>query len=156
KRHGDIPAMEEKVLQQNPHLKEIWNNAKFLFKKPEVINEVSFATKSPVENHILMCGDAAGMITPLCGNGMAMAIYSAKILSDRVLKYLKEKSYTRLQLENDYRREWNGLFKNRLWVGRQLQSLFGSEFVSTFSVNLANYFPPIASFFISKTHGQEF
>ena len=42
----------------------------------------SFAPKKPVEEHILMSGDAAGLITPLCGNGMAMAIRSAKILSE--------------------------------------------------------------------------
>jgi len=156
KKYGDIPSMEENVLHQNPHLKEIWHNAKFLFDKPEVINEISFETKSPVENHVLMCGDAAGMITPLCGNGMAMAIYSAKMLSEKILKYLIEESYTRDQLENDYRRDWNKLFKNRLWVGRQLQSLFGSSFVSDLSVNLARYVPPVANYFMSKTHGKEF
>jgi flavin-dependent dehydrogenase len=28
-----------------------------------------------------MIGDTAGLIHPLCGNGMAMAIHSAKIVS---------------------------------------------------------------------------
>ena len=31
---------------------------------------------------LLLCGDAAGMITPLCGNGMAMALQSAALASD--------------------------------------------------------------------------
>jgi flavin-dependent dehydrogenase len=29
---------------------------------------------------MLMIGDTAGLIHPLCGNGMAMAIHSAKLL----------------------------------------------------------------------------
>ena len=57
-----------------------------LFEKPEVINEITFEKQDPVSNHILMCGDAAGMITPLCGNGMAMAIHSAKILSGLIIE----------------------------------------------------------------------
>ncbi|HET9055112.1 MAG TPA: NAD(P)-binding protein, partial [Cyclobacteriaceae bacterium] len=75
KQAGSIDALEEKVLFENPHLKKIFTEAEFLFQKPEVINEISFETKEPVFNHILMAGDAAGMIAPLCGNGMAMAIH---------------------------------------------------------------------------------
>jgi len=32
----------------------------------------------------LMIGDTAGLIHPLCGNGMAMAIHSAKIASELI------------------------------------------------------------------------
>jgi flavin-dependent dehydrogenase len=39
-----------------------------------------FQQKKKLENHILMIGDTAGLIHPLCGNGMAMAIHSAKIV----------------------------------------------------------------------------
>ncbi len=46
-----------------------------------------------------MTGDAAGMITPLCGNGMAMAIHSAKILSEYLIRYCGERSYSRENLE---------------------------------------------------------
>ena len=70
--------MERQVLLKNPHLKRIFSEADFVFGRPEVINEISFETKDPVENHILMAGDAAGMITPVCGNGMAIAIHSGK------------------------------------------------------------------------------
>ena len=68
---GSIASLEEEILQKNHLLKYIFSNSEFLFEKPEVINEISFATKDPVEGHVLMAGDAAGMITPLCGNGMA-------------------------------------------------------------------------------------
>ena len=64
RRHGTIPAMEQAVLAKNPFLRTILGTAEVLYPQPEVINEISFAPKQPVEQHMLMCGDAAGLITP--------------------------------------------------------------------------------------------
>ena len=156
KKHHSVKEMEEQILFRNPFLKSIFQNSTFLFEKPETINEISFETKMPVEDHILMAGDAAGMITPLCGNGMAMAIHASKILSELVIKYCKEKNYERAQLENDYQKAWINQFGQRLWTGRQIQRLFGNEWISNLAVNLALYAKPIANFLISKTHGKVF
>lgn len=151
----DIQEMERNILCRNPELEKIFSKAKFLFEKPEVINEISFETKQPVEQHILMCGDAAGMITPLCGNGMAMAIHSAKVLSDEVLRYFNEHK-SREQLERSYTKNWNHLFKRRLWAGRQIQKLFGSDLVSNLVVEIGRKAKPVSSFLVRKTHGKPF
>ena len=149
--------MEENILFENPHLKNIFKNSEFLFEKPETINEISFETKEPVWNHLLMTGDAAGMITPLCGNGMAMAIHSAKILSELIKKHLEKNNFNRQQLENEYVQVWNKTFARRLWIGRQIQNnLFGSEFTSNLAINLAVYSKPIANAIIKNTHGEPF
>ena len=87
KKCGGIPELERSILQKNPLLKYIFTNSDFLWEKPEVISEISFDTKSPVENHMVMVGDAAGMITPLCGNGMAMAIHASKIACEHVVRF---------------------------------------------------------------------
>jgi flavin-dependent dehydrogenase len=147
--------MEEAVLYKNPFLKSLFLNAEFLYERPEVINEISFATKEPVENHVLMAGDAAGMITPLCGNGMALAIHSAKVLSEWVVKFCS-KEITRPELELAYRKTWNDLFANRLWAGRQIQQLFGAEWTSNLAVNLMRKASPVAEFLIRQTHGRPF
>lgn len=155
KKFGNIKEMEENVLYKNPFLKYVFQNSEFLFERPEVINEISFATKSPIENHVLMAGDAAGMITPLCGNGMAMAIHSAKILSELVVDFVNGK-LTRSQLETDYTSSWNSHFARRLWAGRQIQRLFGDEWSSNLAVNLMRKSKPVAEFIISQTHGAPF
>jgi flavin-dependent dehydrogenase len=155
KEFGSIKMMEENVLFKNPFLKSIFSNSDFLFEKPETINEISFSTKEPVEDHILMCGDAAGMITPLCGNGMAMAIHSAKIASELVKDFCKEK-ISRQELETKYSQRWNSQFAKRLWAGRQIQRLFGSVRASDLAVNIAQHVRPLANFLISKTHGHPF
>lgn len=155
KRYGEVRSVEKNVLLRNPFLKRIFSESEFLFSKPEVINEISFELKSPVENHILMCGDAAGMITPLCGNGMAMAIRAAKILSDLIPRYFK-KEISRGQLEKFYADTWKAKFARRLWAGRQIQNLFGSERASNLAVNLANNLKPVANFLVRHTHGEAF
>lgn len=153
---GSIAAMEEEILMQNPFLMDIFQNAEFLFDKPEVINEISFETKSPVENHILMCGDAAGMITPLCGNGMAIAIHSGKIAADSVLNYGAASTLDRQSMEREYQSLWIKMFQNRLRTGRRIQQLFGAPWISNTAVAICNNLKPVANYLMSKTHGQEF
>lgn len=156
KRYGSVPAMEEAVLFQNPLLKEIFLKAQFLLDKPETINEISFETKQPVEHHVLMCGDAAGMITPLCGNGMAMAIHGAKLVVDHVLRFCRDTAFKRADMERLYAQQWRKMFALRLWRGRQIQRLFGSHRASRAAVNLTLYIRPLARAIMRSTHGQPF
>ncbi|HEU5291157.1 MAG TPA: FAD-dependent oxidoreductase, partial [Cyclobacteriaceae bacterium] len=157
KKFKSIREMEASVLFENPFLKNIFTSAEFLFEKPETINEISFETKEPVWNHVLMIGDAAGMIAPLCGNGMAMAIHSAKIVSELLRTHLEKESFNRLQLEMQYAYLWNKFFAKRLWVGRLIQNkLFGSALASNMAVNIAIHSKAITRFIIRNTHGQPF
>lgn len=152
---GSLDAFEKSILFKNPHLRKLRAESESLFEKPEVINEISFEKKEPVYNHMLMAGDAAGMIAPLCGNGMAMAIHAGKIAADLVDLFCKGK-IDRVELESRYTKEWNALFAQRLWRGRQIQKLFGNNLLSQFSVSLTLHVPPLARALMSKTHGEPF
>lgn len=153
KNYGNIKAMEEHVLCENPLLKTIYQNADFITSKPIAINEISFASKKAVEGHILMSGDTAGMIAPLCGNGMAMAIHSAKILAELIVEHKNRRTFDRAALEEDYTQAWNLAFKRRLWVGRNAQRLFGHARASAITVALAKRSKTIANLIIQQTHG---
>ncbi|MEO9482549.1 MAG: NAD(P)/FAD-dependent oxidoreductase [Ekhidna sp.] len=155
KKHGSIPKMEQELLAQNPYLKKIFSQSEILFDKPEVINEITFEKKEPVFDHMLMSGDSAGMITPLCGNGMAMAIHAAKILSELIVENLAE-GFNRAKLENDYKSLWDDLFASRLWRGRKIQKLFGSSMISESTVTLGKRFKPFANYLMKQTHGTPF
>jgi len=156
KRFKNIMTMEQSVLFKNPFLRHVFTNSEFLYPKPEVINEVSFVTKSPIVDHILMAGDSAGMIAPLCGNGMAMAIHSGKILSDLIIEYVDSSIRSRDWLEQHYISAWNAQFKRRLWIGRQVQKLFGNRITSQLAVGLAINSRPLANLIIKNTHGEPF
>ncbi len=150
---GSIPAMEQAILYQNPHLKTVFNRAEFLYDKPEVINEISFAPKQAVENHILMVGDSAGLITPLCGNGMAMAIHGAKLASRLSNAFLRGQ-LSRSELEQQYQQCWSALFARRLWIGRTVQHLFGNPWLTEATVRTLGTFKPALRAIMRQTHGE--
>ncbi len=156
RRYGSIEAMEQAVLWKNPYLKRLFTESEFLFKKPEVINEISFAPKLPVEQHILMAGDTAGLITPLCGNGMAMAIHSAKILSELIIQHYASDGFPRERLEQAYTQVWQQVFAKRLWVGRKVQQLFGSTLLSEVGVGLMRNSKLLTRQIMKRTHGEVF
>jgi flavin-dependent dehydrogenase len=156
KKYGSIPEMEKNILYKNPHLKYIFQNSEFLYEKPEVINEISFEKKTTVENNILFSGDTAGMIAPLCGNGMSMAIHSAKILSDSILKHYSVSGFNRAKLETEYSEKWNRTFSRRLWIGKKIQDLFGQEFLTDAVVRTLRLMPPVTQWLVKQTHGEEF
>ena len=154
KKYKNITDFQEFVLKKNPHLKQVLENSKLLFEKPLTISQISFEKKLPVENHILMIGDTAGLIHPLCGNGMAMAIHSAKIASDLVEKFLSNKIKSRLVLEKKYTKKWNFNFKNRLRMGRVLAKLLLHPKLSTILLRILIIVPFALKFIIKKTHGK--
>ncbi|RSK46292.1 NAD(P)/FAD-dependent oxidoreductase [Hymenobacter perfusus] len=155
KAHGSIPQLETAVLARNPRLQHILTTAEVLYPQPEVINEISFAPKSCVEQHMLLGGDAAGLITPLCGNGMAMAIHAASLAAGRIHQYLQG-NITRPDLEAAYTTDWHQHFGRRLQVGRAVQQLFGQPLLSELAVNGLRLWPAAVRRLMRQTHGAEF
>lgn len=150
-----LEQMHEQVLFRNPYLKSIFANADFLFSEPVTISQISFEPKSLVENHVLLLGDAAGMITPLCGNGMSMALHGSKIAFEWIDKYTNG-TISRHELETQFTTSWNQHFKRRLWLGRQIQAQFGSEFQTEVLLRSLKPFPFLVKKIISLTHGTPF
>lgn len=145
KKAGSIAQMEKELLSKNRYLKDIFEHAEFIYNKPLAINEISFEKKSLYDWGIPMIGDAAGMIAPLAGNGMAMAIHSSKLLADSILGQ-----------ENDYKENWNSNFSNRLFISRSVQRNFGNESMTSFMLSFFNAVEPLRKKLISLTHGKPF
>jgi len=150
---GNIPELERSILYKNPHLESIFSSADFLYDKPEVINEISFAPKNCVENHVLMAGDSAGLITPLCGNGMAMAIRAGSMAARAVEHYLRQ-HHSRSELEGTYQKAWKQEFATRLAIGRTVQNLFGREILSEIALRFFQGAPSLLRRVIKGTHGE--
>lgn len=154
KNFKQIEAHREQVLYRNQHLKEVFENSTPLFDKPLTISQVSFTEKEKVLRHILMIGDTAGLIHPLCGNGMAMAIQSAQIASEKVLDYFAAEGKNRLLMEQDYTKAWNKMFSSRMRTGRVLSRLFRNEKLSATMMKGLILFPGLLPGIIRRTHGQ--
>ena len=154
KKYKNIADFQEQVVFKNRFLKEIFQNSEAIFEKPLSISQVSFETKKPVENHILMCGDSAGMIHPLCGNGMSMAIQSAQLASKLILNYLNGEIETRKQLEKQYIRQWNRKFSLRLKAGHFIAMLFRKDTIASVLLQILKKFPFLLPIIIKQTHGK--
>ncbi|MEO7924764.1 MAG: NAD(P)/FAD-dependent oxidoreductase [Chitinophagaceae bacterium] len=155
KSRGDIRVMEQNILSRNPLLKEIFSKSEFLDSKPLTISQVSFDRKSQIENHVLMIGDAAGMITPLCGNGMSMALHASKLAATPIHKFLQGQ-ITREKMEKRYLFQWQRQFAARLRTGRLIQRLFGSRWLTNLVIPTLKRFPRLVDALVRKTHGNPF
>ncbi len=153
--NGSVKELERAILCQNPHLQTIFSDSEFLYKEPLAISQVSFDKKEQVENHVLMVGDAAGMITPLCGNGMSMALHGSKLAAAQVDPFLKNK-ITRTEMEEQYQIQWKKYFSRRLKTGRRVQRLFGHKSVTNYFIAVARLFPKLIDSLIRQTHGEPF
>ena len=157
KNYSGIPEMEKEILYQNKNIKYLFENSDFVLDKPEVINEISFEKKSLVEDHILFCGDSAGMITPLCGNGMAIAIHSGKILAECIVENGQNfKSSFRATLEKRYQERWEKEFAFRLKAGRFIQRLFLNPQLSNIGISILKRSTFLSKLMINNTHGKSF
>ncbi|GMN05148.1 hypothetical protein MTsPCn5_05360 [Croceitalea sp. MTPC5] len=150
----DISGFNKMVVGENPLLAEFLENAEPLFKKPLSIAQISFEPKEPVEKHVLMCGDSAGLIHPLCGNGMAMAIHSGKIAAEQILQHESTVKSTRADLEKSYTIQWKRQFDHRLWMGRQLQRLLMNSTSANIAMNTVARSEKILRSMIRRTHGK--
>lgn len=154
KQFKNIEDYQKEMVSKNPYLKAIFENCSLLFEKPLTISQISFEQKQAVENHILMIGDSAGLIHPLCGNGMAMAIHSAKIASELAAKFNTGEIQSRTDFENQFVEKWNFNFKKRLKVGRFLATILQNPNLSEVLMRILVRIPFLLRIIIKSTHGK--
>ncbi|HEX7414118.1 MAG TPA: FAD-dependent monooxygenase [Bacteroidia bacterium] len=152
---NDIKQMEETILYKNPFLKEYFTQSEFLFESPLVISNITFRKKGTYKSNLFLAGDAAGTITPLCGNGMSMAMRASKLLAQLVVDFFNA-SITKNQLIETYHAAWNNAFHTRIQSGYYLQHLFGKKYTTHYTLKLLDKLPSLSKKIISLTHGQPF
>src|SRR5690606_4736440 len=134
----------------NPFLNSFLAEASPVFDKPLTIAQISFHQKEAVEDHMLMLGDAAGLIHPLCGNGMAIAIHSAKIAAEELLKHLQIKG-SRNELEAAYRKRWEKPFSGRFSTANWLQKILLREKLAEVSQSVVSKVPFLLPQILKRT-----
>jgi len=154
KKYNSLEEFQEKVLTKNEYLKDAFKNYRLSFEKPITISQISFLEKAPVEDHILMCGDSAGMIHPLAGNGMGMAIRSAQLLSQLLLRFQAGEITSRVELEENYQAQWKKEFGTRLKYGHLISRAFRMGILSECMMMAIQKMPFLLPLIVKKTHGK--
>jgi menaquinone-9 beta-reductase len=156
KSDNDLKKMEETIVYKNPFLKRYFTESEFLFPKPMVISNIYFHKKETYLNGIFMLGDAAGAITPLCGNGMSMAMRASKLLAHLLPQYF-DGQLNKTELISQYSTIWKSNFDTRIWAGRHLQHyIFGKKTSTQIALKTLHYLPSLTQKVIGLTHGKVF
>lgn len=151
RKKGDPPVKEKLLLlrRQNKYFdKVLCDEADEAVMNAKVYGtgNIYFGRKSPVDENIFMAGDAAGIIAPLAGDGIGMALESSALLAEAFTKSKDHKSAARI-----YRGEWNHKFRRRIKTSGFLQYIvFSAPLLST-GVKLCRRFPRLTSVLIDYT-----
>jgi flavin-dependent dehydrogenase len=152
---NDIKRLEQEILSRNKWLRDIFRSAKFVKETPLAISQISFEKKEQVHDHVLLVGDAAGMITPLCGNGMTMAFHSAT-LADALIELFLRGHITRADMERGYVDSWNRAFASRTAIGRAVQNNFGKDSTTALFLTAMKHITPVRNAIVKKLSGEYF
>ncbi len=150
---GNIRAMLDAVARWNPAL-----GTQLVGSRPLPETEVAVA---PVDTGVppvpwdqgVRLGDAAVMIPPLCGDGMAMALRSAEICAPLLYDFLCGRR-TADSWTEAYRTAWHREFDQPVQTGRRLQALLSMPGLADGLLHLGNLLPPLAEHLVRATRGR--
>lgn len=97
---------------------------------------VFFTAKPPVENGILMAGDAAGVLDPFSGEGQSAALASGILAGDTIASGLSD-GLTTDEIAGAYARAWKHSFQRRFQWSRLLRLLMLNPVLGSLAARLA-------------------
>lgn len=147
---GRWDAFVETIRNEEPRLETLYAahvpaQEGFLSSEP-----VIFRARSAVEGGVFMIGDASGVIDPLTGNGMAMALQSAVIAAPHLLKLAA--GGQRDVIENAYRNAHRATFTPRIRWSRAVAALLSRPRALDLAL-LGARAPAIGRLLVRKTRG---
>jgi menaquinone-9 beta-reductase len=148
--NGDVPAFITWMQGQNPRLKRWLSDCEPVHSEWLSIAQVPFVDKHPVEADILMAGDSAGLIAPVAGSGMGMALQGGKLAAEHLNRFLGEQQNA-AALRSSYAMAWRRQFDSRLRLGRFLQTFMLKPSLLSTGLRLMNTIPPLGTYFLNHT-----
>ena len=149
---GTPGAMLEDSLRQNPVLDERLQGLHRVSDRFEAVSQVPLMPKSRFAGDVCMIGDAAGMIAPLCGDGMAMALRTADLVTPLASEYLDGRRPAS-SFRSAYRTAWSNAFGRRMRLGRWIHAVAFRPGAARFLVQSCRVLPPLARWLIRSTRG---
>ena len=124
----------------------------------QAVAQVPFERKELSHDGVFWLGDAAGMITPMTGDGQAMAIESASLLApviDGLLADLAHQSRARAVrcAEDAWKRQWHKHFSVRHRLGRVLQSILIRPALADGVIRFGAHVPALPNLLARATRG---
>jgi menaquinone-9 beta-reductase len=113
---------------------------------------IYFGRRNKVEKGIFMIGDAAQVIAPLAGDGISMAMDSAKLLAN-LFHIKKQKNISDNELYETYNYEWQKKFVKRVRTADFIQRVLFKKIGRRIGLGGLKYFPYALNYIINNTRG---
>ena len=149
---GTPEAMIEHALMQNPALAGRFRAMERVTERFVAVSQITFVSKGAFAGDVCMIGDTAGMIAPMCGDGMAMALRSAEMAAPLVAAYLEGRADA-ASFREHYARAWQREFGVRMRLGRWMHHAYCRPAVARLGVGAVRRMPGLGRWLIRKTRG---
>jgi len=149
---GQPEAMVAHALAENDALADRLEKMTRVSDTFHAISQIPLVRKAPFERGVCMIGDTAGMIAPLCGDGMAMALHSATLAVPPASDFLNG-HVTADEFRTRYAEAWHRDFSRRMQVGRWAHRGYIRPLLANTAVQLCRLVPALGRWVIRATRG---
>lgn len=149
----NLDEFEADILRKNPVLSRYLSDFDPLTSRVAT-SGVFFQSRPLHQDGMVFIGDSAGMIPPLAGNGMSMAMHGA-VLALEAMHLAKKQNWDPDQMAIYYERSWKQTFSTRLSIGRLFQRIMENNLASRTTIALFSAAPFLFSTSVRLTHGKK-
>jgi flavin-dependent dehydrogenase len=139
RRSGSGPGFLDDGARSSGVWRERWRGVDASAARWIAVSSMTFGRRRPVGPGVLYAGDAAALIAPLLGDGMAMALESGVLAAGAISRILGGAPEERAIAE--YHAEWRRRFSRRLALGRSLQAILLRPRMSGLAVRILETVP---------------
>jgi flavin-dependent dehydrogenase len=138
-RGNDAASFLEDEARVHPYWAKAWSAMDFEGARWTAVSTMDFEKRAPVKEGVMHAGDAAAMVSPFWGEGMAMALESGGTAAEcahRLIQGAREEDVLK-----EYRARWLERYSLRLAAGETLQRIFLAPRAVECAAHLARAFP---------------
>jgi flavin-dependent dehydrogenase len=159
RKQSKIPSRERliDVIKSNKQFQQIFCEEAIDFIKSTNIygtGNIFFGSREVVEDGIIMVGDAARVIYPLAGDGIGMAMESARMLFEIINKFGVEDT-NREKIYTSYKKQYEKVFKKRLNTAKIIQGIILNRKSRRMGFGLAKNHPALLPYLIKFTRSSK-
>jgi len=151
---ASVPAMIAAAARANPALGEDLRGGHLLPESMVAVAPVDTGQAGVPWDRFARLGDAAVMIPPLCGDGMAMALRGAEMCAPLAHDFLRGER-TLESWETALRSAWHHEFDRPVRVGRRLQTLLGMPGLGSALLGIGALLRPLPAWLVRATRAPQ-
>ena len=159
RKQSKIPSRERliDVIKSNKYFQKVFSDEAIEYIKSANIygtGNIYFGSREVVENGIIMVGDAARVISPLAGDGIGMAMESAKLLFEIISEFGIDET-NREKIYSLYKKRYEKTFKKRLSTAKIIQGIILNRKSRRLGFGLAKNYPSLLPYLIKFTRNSK-